>query len=190
MHCQISANLIFPKSLQPYFLSPSHKPLFIGFCPYRTGRTESGSKLTHKRVLIWIEEITHVRLCGPLHWKSWSERMSEREGQKSCCCMEMLVKYIIPAWQCNSLICAPPARHPRGCWKTGPGEDRRFGSLTLLCVWVCGCMYMCLCVVGGGWVLGEWIQGSFEVECGVVQWKRALAAAGSGQIANKTIRLH
>lgn len=44
--------------------------------------------------------------------------------------MEMLVKYIIPAWQCNSLIClAPPAATPKPCIQTpgadGNGVDRR-----------------------------------------------------------------
>lgn len=44
--------------------------------------------------LIRILEITHVA------------RFIGNPRASGCCSMEMLVKYIILAWQCNSLICA------------------------------------------------------------------------------------
>jgi hypothetical protein len=45
-------------------------------------------------------------------------------------CMEMLVKYIIPAWQCNSLICALPATGSRGLLaeKQDPASRAGVGS--------------------------------------------------------------
>lgn len=82
--------------------SCSGGPVFLSF----SGDKSMPPPTAARRVLIWIGEITHVQL-----WRASLEILVRG-------CMEMLVKYIIPAWQCNSLISAPPARDPGGCWKT------------------------------------------------------------------------
>lgn len=97
--------------------------------------TPSNFSATNVFLLIWIAEITHVYVV--LRYGSWRNigdewcRVGVGRGSFASLgilvrgCMEMLVKYIIPAWQCNSLIWAPPVRNPGGRWKTRTGGHAR-----------------------------------------------------------------
>lgn len=78
----------------------------------------------HVCVLIWIGEITHVspkfafeRSARASLEMLWQRDVIPSAGGEAWG-MKMLVKYIIPTWQCNSLICAPPAA-------TAPATPRR-----------------------------------------------------------------
>lgn len=70
-------------------------------------RTERKKKERRIRLMLFPPSERETKLS--LYERQWSDREGWGVGG-GVGYMEMLVKYIIPAWQCNSLIClAPPA---------------------------------------------------------------------------------